>query len=100
MANVDPDLANIILSDQFQFQQGGSICFTRPNLDVQNLQHAQLQRTLCDNDSNCLILFSIRFLLYLGLFFNSKICRMDIRYFEASACSNLDTYGYLGYEPI
>ena len=38
--------------------------------------------------------------LAMGLFFNSKICRMDIRYFEASTCPNLNAYGYLGYEPI
>ena len=36
----------------------------------------------------------------LGLFSNSKICRMDIRYCEASTCPNLNAYGYLGYEPI
>ena len=38
--------------------------------------------------------------LLIGLFFNSKICRMDIRFFEASACPNLNAYGYLSYEPI
>ena len=35
-----------------------------------------------------------------GLFFNSKICRMDIRYFEAISCPNLNGYGYVGYKPI
>ena len=40
------------------------------------------------------------FSLIKGLFFNSKICRMDIRYFEASACPNLNAYGYPGYETI
>ena len=35
-----------------------------------------------------------------GLFSYSKICQMDIRYFEASACPNLNAYGYLSYDPI